>query len=232
MVVAVPCSWLAVERDQARKQREAVDEIKKAGGTVLYDYQFDYRVEPFAAGPAPAKPFGPAWLRNVLGGDLLADVTNVYLPNSEVSDTRLEHLKRLPQLQVLNLNGTTAGDDEMEILKGLTQLRGLYLRDTKVSDAGLEHLKGLTQLQLLSLDHTKVSDVGLEHLMGLPQLHRLELDHTKVSNAGLEYLKGLPRLQSLYLGGNKVGDAGMQNLMGLTQLNGWTSAAPKSATPG
>ena len=41
VVVAIPCSWLATEMKQARKQREAVEEIKKAGGRVAYDYQYD-----------------------------------------------------------------------------------------------------------------------------------------------------------------------------------------------
>ena len=39
VVVAIPCSWLAVEMKRARKQREAVEEIEKAGGTVSYDYR-------------------------------------------------------------------------------------------------------------------------------------------------------------------------------------------------
>ena len=38
VVVAIPCSWLAVEREQARKQQAAVEAIKKLGGEVMYDY--------------------------------------------------------------------------------------------------------------------------------------------------------------------------------------------------
>ena len=41
VVVAVPFSWLATEMKQARKQREAVEGIEKAGGRVSYDYQLD-----------------------------------------------------------------------------------------------------------------------------------------------------------------------------------------------
>ena len=37
VVVAIPCSWLA----EARKQREIVVEIEKAGGEVHYDFQLD-----------------------------------------------------------------------------------------------------------------------------------------------------------------------------------------------
>ena len=41
VVVAIPCSWLATEMEAARKQREAVEEIEKTGGRVVYDYQLD-----------------------------------------------------------------------------------------------------------------------------------------------------------------------------------------------
>ena len=103
---------------------------RPVGPSFIRDYQFDYRVEPFGLAQHLQSRSGQPGCGMSWEATCWRTLTNVYLPNSEVSDTRLEHLKRLPQLQVLNLNGTTAGDDEMEILKGLTQLRGLYLRDT------------------------------------------------------------------------------------------------------
>ena len=107
----------------------------------------------------------------------------------------LQHLKGLPQLQRLDLVGTTVSDAGLEHIEGLAQLQSLYLGDTKVSDAGLQHLKGLTQLKLLGLNETRVSDAGLEHLKGLTQLQSLYLGHTKVSDPGLRHLKGLRQLQ-------------------------------------
>ena len=41
LVVAVLCSWLVVERKQAREQREAVVAIRAFGGWVVYDYEAD-----------------------------------------------------------------------------------------------------------------------------------------------------------------------------------------------
>ena len=41
VVVAIPCSWLAVARKQARQQRQVIAEILRLGGRVGYDYQFD-----------------------------------------------------------------------------------------------------------------------------------------------------------------------------------------------
>ena len=67
VVVAIPCSWLATELKQAKKQREAVEEIAKLHGFVSYDYEFDSSGNRIAVAKKP----GPAWLRRLLGDDLL-----------------------------------------------------------------------------------------------------------------------------------------------------------------
>ena len=153
--------WLETEMNAARKQREAVEEIVKAGGGVAYACQFDLygRVIP---GPTPP---GPAWLRALAGDDLFADVT------------------------VVNLNLANVSDAGLERLKALTQLHGLWLDGDRISDAGLTHLKGLTQLQSLNLGNTKVSDAGLEHLKGLTQLRELVLGGTNVTDKGVQTLQ-------------------------------------------
>ena len=192
VVVAVPCSWLAAEMKAAKEQRQVVEGIEKVRGRVTYDYKLP----------------GPVWLRNLLGDDLVGDVTQVDLRFSEVSDAGLERFKGLPRLQTLDLYGTEVSDAGLQYLKGLTRLKSLDLNSTKVSDAGLEHLKGLTQLQVLDLSSTNVSDTGLEHLKRLTQLQRLYLMYAKVGDTGMEHLKGLGQLQTL------------------------DSRAPRSATPG
>ncbi len=41
LIVSIWGSWFGVEMRAARRQREAVDEIEKLAGTVLYDYESD-----------------------------------------------------------------------------------------------------------------------------------------------------------------------------------------------
>ncbi len=43
---AIPCSWLAVKRQQAKREREAAAEIVKLGGVVHYDWQCDAKGRP------------------------------------------------------------------------------------------------------------------------------------------------------------------------------------------
>ena len=138
LVVAVLCGWLATEMKQARKQREAAEELRKAGGDVLYSYQLD----PSGTQTPSAIPPEPSWLRALLGDDFFANVPCAAF--DELSgDAGLEHLRPFTHLQVL------------------------YLNNTKVTDAGLENLKGLRQLEGLNLQLTKIGDAGLEHIMGL-----------------------------------------------------------------
>ncbi len=161
VVVAAASGWLATARQQAEKQRVAVEEIAKLQGAICFDYQSD------ASGTwiPGATPPGPPWLRQVLGDDLLVSVTRVdFSISAEVSDARLR------------------------CVQGLTQLQWLGLND-KISDAGLQHLRGLTNLQELDLIGTKVSDAGLQHLKGLTRLQELYLCGTKVTDAGERDLK-------------------------------------------
>ena len=115
---------------------------------------------------------------------------------AKITDTDLERLRGLKQLQVLELSGTTITDAGLEYLKGLMQLQSLELRETKITDAGLEHLKGVAQLRGLDLSGTKITDAGLKHLKGLTQLGWLNLSGTKVTDTGVEDLKKmLPKVE-------------------------------------
>ena len=204
--VAILCSWLAVEMKAAKKQKEAMDEIRALGGFV------QYRPSPEPAWlrsmlgvqnrPSPE----PAWLRSMLGIDFFAGVPDVSFMYLTATGGKLEHLKALTTPYSLTLQGVTLGtiiestnitDAGLEHLKGLTCLQTLELKQPNVTDAGLEHLKGLTQLQSLDLIGTQVTDAGLKHLEGLTQLQSLDLSYTKVTDAGLEHLKGLTNLRYL-----------------------------------
>ena len=216
VVVAIPCSWLAKEREQARKQQAAVEAIKKLAGEVNYDYEFDASWSPING----AQPPGPTWLRRLLGDDFFANVVEVMLMERAVTDADLEQLEELTRLQALDLGETKVTDAGLEHLKGLCQLRVLGLEHTEVTDAGLEHLKGLSRLEVLNLAQTDVTDAGLEHLKGLSQLRTLDLIYTKVTDAGLEHLKQFSQLRELRLDATKLTDAGIEHLKGLSQLQG------------
>ena len=238
VAVAVPFSWLAVERMEAAKQGNLVEWVRKSSGSVQYDYEFDASNN-FLRN---ASPSAPSWLFELLGTDFFANIATVSLHDSEISDVDLELLARLNRLRALYLERTNVTDVGLEKLKGLTELQELWLADTQVTGVGLEHLKGLTQLHRLVFDRSPVSDAGLDqlkrlthlqdlllnqthvtdsglmHLTGLAQLKGLSLDNTSVTDTGLKQLKGLTQLQVLELSDTKLTDAGLEQLTALTQL--------------
>ena len=200
VLVSIGMSWFAVKMQRARRQKAAVEAIRKLKETVEYEWE--------SRSSSKTERPGPAWLRSLLGDDFLAAVVMVDLYRS-ATDGDLEHLEGLAQLRELHLSDTEVTDTGLTHLKGLTQLRMLDLVFTEVTDTGLAHLEGLSQLQSLYLLGTKVTDTGLAHLKGLTQLQSLDLGSTQVGDAGLAQLKGLTQLGKLNLVGTKVTDTGL-----------------------
>jgi hypothetical protein len=233
-LAAVGLGW--VER-QAEVQRDAARAIGRAGGGVLYDWQF--------RGGAPdydGEPDAPRWLIDRLGPDYLGGVACVIACTREIDDSilipvgRLASLRRLVlhdaavtdaglarlaglgRLRFLDLSATDVGDAGLAHLGGLTNLEELYLQVTKVGDAGMAHLRGLQNLRLLYLGGAGVGDAGLEHLSGLKGLQVLNLVGTRVTDAGMAHLKALPNLQHVDLNGTRVGAAGLEYLKACPSL--------------
>ena len=155
VVVALPCSWLAIERERARKQKVAVDTVYSCHGSVDWDPQ------PVSWGPSPSEP---AWLRILLGDEFFRFESCVRFNYNSDTDAGLVSLRDLSQLQELCLTETKITDAGMEHLKELTQLQTLYLEETQITDAGLANLKGLTNLRTLALGGTRVTAEGVRKL--------------------------------------------------------------------
>ena len=221
VAVALPFSWLSWEMQKTREQKEAVDAIRKSVVFVriTYDYQLDSS-DNIVLNEKPSVP-PAAW--NLLPDDFFDHVVKIHFYNHDTTDAKLEPLKRLPQLQVLNLTdlaghgcgvaASQAYDVTQKAVPGVHQglRRGAgesqRFDPTRIAvpecnqglDAGLEQLRDLTSLKILDLFETHVTDAGLKHLEGLTQLQQLDLKNTQVTDAGLKHLEGLTQLQWLGL---------------------------------
>jgi len=148
----------------------------------------------------------------------LMSLRELKLPDTNITDAGLAHLKNLTSLQTLCVHKTQVGDTGLSHLKGLVSLQSLCLNGTQVSDAGLVHIKDLTSLQKLWLIQTNITDAGLVHLKDLSSLERLYLAKTQITGAGLAHLKNLTSLQNLCVHETQVGDTGLAHLKGLVSL--------------
>ena len=146
------------------------------------------------------------------------DLKLLDLSDTQVDDSGLRFLEKLPSLQELYLNGTGITDAGLESLEGLRSLQVLHLSGTKLTDAGLEHLERLTELQELVLGMTGVTDAGLKHLEKLTNLRVLGLAMEGLEGSGLEHLTGLSKLEVLDLGTNPLQGGRLEHLKRLTKL--------------
>ena len=178
LLVLVFGCWLGWYIPRVQSQRDAVSAIRRAGGSVSYDWQWgDYN--PDIVDPN-GKPRAPKWLARLVDVDYVANVVHVSL---------------VPQ----RLNAPNrASDETLTHLEHLTHLEFICLNDTAVTDAGLAHLKGLTRLNTLELWHTQISDAGLAQLTGLVNLRLMLLAGTRVTDDGVLKLEAaLPRVHIL-----------------------------------
>lgn len=242
LACAACCSFSISKLLPARRQRLAVTEIRKFGGSISYGF-----------GDSNAKP----WAAEVFGDDFYP-VIGVDFEHTPVTDAGLEHLKTLTSLESLNLNSTKVTDAGMERLKKSTNLQSLRLEDTEVTDAGASGLRSaLPNLSItpspgqlatrsaaiarfrnlggmfwanpgrkgrwyiVDLRRAKVSDADLVHVRGLThQQESIELIlwDRQITDAGLKHFDGLTGLRRLCLGGTQVTDAGLEHLKGCNRL--------------
>jgi hypothetical protein len=239
IVIGLLCGALGEIVDRARVQRDAVIAIERAGGKVMYDWEWTWskgRPTPTGATRRPGRLTG--WLTDHLGIDYLSDVTSVDLRNRG-SDELLESVGRLRKLEYLNLAGSPVGDAGLAHLEGLTALRLLSLDYTDVTDAGLVHLESLTRLETLILSLTRVGDAGLPHLKPLTGLRMLSLSWTRVSDPGGQDLRRALPMTRIGTGGAGRAEARAMDLhekaakaKDPSVSSGAGGAHQKAATPG
>jgi len=166
VVVALPCSWMAVEMKKAREQNAAVAAIVMTQGDVMYDdvswgrKKLGSRLGWGLAG----KPSASEWQLWLFGHDFVANVAAATM-------------------------GSNSRDSDLECLGGLPGIVAVHLNRTSVTDRALEHVKGLANVKMLDLEGTQVTDDGLHHLIDLTELRQLDLSGTKVTAEGVAKLQ-------------------------------------------
>jgi hypothetical protein len=114
LVVGGGLGWLT---HRARVQREAVAAIEAAGGSVIYDWQWDSATSWLKLG-SPT----PGWLRRHLGPGFFEHITCVSVP-VKGNDALMSHIGRLRHLQHLRMSGDKVTDVGLARLTRCASLR-------------------------------------------------------------------------------------------------------------
>jgi len=179
--------WLAYQGCVARNQRLVVQAIRDLGGEVIYDYEAKNDLIGM-----PVSPPGPEWLRDIVGDDWFRSVHYVRLQGKAVTNDSLPCLERLSHLRAILLINTSVTD--LSFLRRLPELEVLEVYRSPVSDDGLRVLPELRSLHLLDLSETHITDEGLRFVGRLPNLQVLRVNRTRITNAGLRHLRDLHAL--------------------------------------
>lgn len=135
------------------------------------------RMEPLAAQSAVSVYF------------LAQDDHRVGARGNKATDADLERLLPLKANVVeLNLSRSEVTDAGLEWVGQMTNLTHLHLNNTGVTDAGLEHLGNLYQLEYINLYGTNISDEGLQTLRRLKNLRKVFLWETQVTKEAVAAL--------------------------------------------
>lgn len=221
--------WMGWLVSAARRQAEAVADVRKLGGWVLYDFEFDPTVRGTSRNPT-AQSRVPRWLLDRASLDLFHSVVHVNMVYNEVggrldneltTDSIKQTLARLPRLRQILLKETQATDECLAAIGHLSRLERLYCWDAQnATDAGVAQLRHLRSLRYVHLSQSKITDESLRVFGQMPQLEGLCLQQNAFTDAGLAHLTKLRRLKELWidLGETEITDAGIAHLQGLKSL--------------
>jgi hypothetical protein len=198
-VMTMLCIWLGFKVNAARRQREAVDAIVKAGGSVVYDFQ---RPANIVGVPVATEPPGARWLRRLLGDEYFEDVigvgfSGVKKPTIDV----LQQLGRLPKLETVNLSDTQVDEEGLRQFVRIGSLRTLQLEFCQnVTDKALKVVAENKNLAELSLLGTGCTDNGVrKYIPQLTQLEYLDVAKIPITNDTALLFQHLLRLKLVHL---------------------------------
>lgn len=147
----------------------------------------------------------------------LGDLTDLQL--EDPADDSLEHLRAVPNLSHLNINGPRLTRRGIACLLYCPNLRTLSLRNVPLGNSELKTIAQLRGLKQLWLSKPLINDAGLEHLVDLP-LVTLQLDNANVSANGISSLKKLKHLEQLHILYSPVQDRAAIEISDMQQLRG------------
>ncbi|MHB0955111.1 MAG: leucine-rich repeat domain-containing protein [Pirellulaceae bacterium] len=189
LVVGMLSGWVAMGRQKAGKQAEAIETLVQAGARVYFDYQWKQ-----GAPVADAVPPEARWVRRLMGDAMLDRAVAVDLRSVEQPDVIAQSLLLLPYLYHINAANTPLSDASLDVWRRLPGLTELDLQNTQVTDTGVADLVNLTQLTTLSLARTRITDESISTLSRLWHLQQLDLSGTLVTDAARKRLRArLPR---------------------------------------
>lgn len=157
-------------------------------------------------------------------------LTALGLGNTAIDTATLARIGTLAQLRTLVLSKCTAPPTSLTALANLHALERLYLDDTNLDDETLATFTGLTSLTTLHVANTTITNASLPTLRSYTQLTELTIGDTRVDNA-IADLAAWPRLRTLSVTFLRLGDADLATLARARSLRALDLSGTEITTP-
>ena len=138
--------------------------------------------------------------------------------SSQIDNAGLEQLRAMKKLRTLRLGGYQINNDSMTVVAKLLPLACLTIHEAAITDAGLARLIGLPLAEIDISRCYSITDDGLWHLGNIRTPRRISVRVVPLSGSGLTHLRNCRSLAVLQLNETGVDDAGLQHLHGLNNL--------------
>lgn len=115
-------------------------------------------------------------------------ITNLHAPHA-LTDAGLASIATIPNLKMLDLNGTQVTGSGLAHLAGHANLANLGLGRLAIHPGDLTHLQNLPSLRSFVLVHPMIDDQHVNELIRLPQIERVTFWHTSITPAGFQRLE-------------------------------------------
>lgn len=109
-------------------------------------------------------PITDAGLAVIGNSKMGAELRQLLLGRTKITDVGLKSIAKLPRLYLLELSGTSITDTGISELSQLVRLKVLRFRGTVVTDKGIAQLGQLSKLMLLSIGGSRVTPSGIAEL--------------------------------------------------------------------
>jgi hypothetical protein len=160
VVVALPCSWLAVAIGAAKSQRHTVHSVQVAGGAVWY-HDLEVCCSPYAP-TSTDRPFVSANFMELDFFHSVAAISFIPVPDEEIVIHYVEPLRR----QLVIRHDPVMSPELAAAIAAQHDLKFLSLAGTDCDDEYLTHFSELKQLETLDLRCTRVTAGGVRKLRG------------------------------------------------------------------